>query len=39
MMRNFSKMFLCARQALGFSHGQDPERTFGIVMLDYHRGS
>jgi hypothetical protein len=28
MMRNFSKMFLRARQALEFSHGLDPQRTF-----------
>jgi hypothetical protein len=26
-MRNFPKMFLRARQALEFSHGQDPKRT------------
>jgi hypothetical protein len=28
MMRNFSKMFLRARQALEFSHGLDPKATF-----------
>jgi hypothetical protein len=27
MMRNFSEMFLRARRALEFSHGQDPERN------------
>ena len=29
MTRIFYKIILCARQALEFSHGQDPERTFG----------
>jgi hypothetical protein len=28
MMRNFSEMSLRARQALEFSHDQDPLRTF-----------
>jgi hypothetical protein len=27
MMRNISKMFLRARQALEFSHGLDPKQT------------
>jgi hypothetical protein len=27
MMRNFVEMFLRVRQALEFSHGQDPKRT------------
>jgi hypothetical protein len=27
MMRNFVEMFLPVRQALEFSHGQDPKRT------------
>ena len=29
LMRNFSKIFLRAPRALEFSHGLDPQRTFG----------
>jgi hypothetical protein len=30
MARNFSKMFLCARQALEFSHGLGHEETKSV---------
>src|SRR5450759_5908405 len=42
MTRIFYKIILCARQALEFSHGQDPKQTSGLInvrggMLDLHQ--
>jgi len=37
-MRNCSENFLRARQALEFSHSQDPLQTFAFIKIDRARG-